>query len=131
MNPSRQVIKPPDKGSFPLDHFHDCNREAEEYTGCMQRHQMMPKRCRQFQKSYLECRMKAGLMEQTDMKNLGFGDELDWKNEEEERRTTFSRIEEIKRKAQERVSAKYGNPETPGFPTPKAPEDGPQKPTQD
>ena len=75
--------------------------------------------------------MKAGLMEQTDMKNLGFGDELDWKNEEEERRTTFSRIEEIKRKAQERVSAKYGNPETPGFPAPKGPEEGQQKPAQD
>ena len=110
MNPSRQVIKPPDKGSFPLDHFHDCNNEAKEYNSCMERHQMMPKRCRIFQKKYLECRMKAGLMEKQDMETLGFTQDLDWNTEEEERKKTFERIEQIKKRAQQRVSEKYNIP---------------------
>ena len=41
--------------------------------------------------------MKAGLMEKVDMDNLGFGQDLDWNNEEEERKKTFTKIEEIKR----------------------------------
>ena len=110
MNPSRQVIKPPDKGSFPLDHFHDCNNEAKEYNSCMVRHQMMPKRCRIFQKKYLECRMKAGLMEKQDFESLGFTQDLDWDTEEQERKKTFERIEQIKRRAQQRVSEKFNIP---------------------
>lgn len=26
------MAKAPDKGSFPLDHFHECDTEAKEYT---------------------------------------------------------------------------------------------------
>ena len=110
MNPNRQVIKPPDKGSFPLDHFHDCNNEAKEYNSCMERHQMMPKRCRIFQKKYLECRMKAGLMEKTDMESLGFTEDLEWETEEEERKKTFDRIEQLKRRAATRIAEKYNLP---------------------
>ena len=58
MNFDRQVIKAPDKGSFPLDHFHDCTKDAKKYTKCLKRHKLLPKRCRKFQISYLECRMK-------------------------------------------------------------------------
>lgn len=107
MNPSRQVIKPPDMGSFPLDHFHDCNTEAKEYSSCMTRHQMMPKRCRQWQKKYLECRMKKGLMEQSEMDALGLGPELDWDNEEQERKVTYNKIMDIKQRAMQRVQEKY------------------------
>ena len=67
---------------------------------------MMPKRCRNNQKMYLECRMKAGLMEKVDMDNLGFNEDLDWNNEEEERRKTYTKIEEIKRRAQQRIAEK-------------------------
>lgn len=35
-----------DKGSFPLDHFHECDREAKAYNACVQKHENMPKRCR-------------------------------------------------------------------------------------
>jgi len=24
-----------DKGSFPLDHFHECDKEAKEYNACV------------------------------------------------------------------------------------------------
>lgn len=107
MNPNRQVIKPPDLGSFPLDHFHDCNTEAAEYSSCMARHQMMPKRCRQWQKKYLECRMKRGLMDEKDINSLGLGPELDWDNEEQERKVTFDKIQEIKMRAMHRAQEKY------------------------
>lgn len=111
MNPNRQVIKPPDKGSFPLDHFHDCNREALDYSNCVQKHQMMPKRCRVFQKNYLECRMRHGLMDKTDLDSLGFGKELDWNSEEEEKKVMFDKIENLKQRAQARVNERYGKRE--------------------
>lgn len=37
-----------DKGSFPLDHFHECDNEAKEYNTCIQKHENMPKRCRKY-----------------------------------------------------------------------------------
>ena len=35
----------PDKGSFPLDHFHECEEHAIRYNSCLDKHQLMPKRC--------------------------------------------------------------------------------------
>ena len=35
----------PDKGSFPLDHFHECEEHAVRYNSCLDKHQLMPKRC--------------------------------------------------------------------------------------
>ena len=55
---ARVSLKPPDKGSFPLDHFHECDRQAKQYTDCLQKHQLLPKRCRKFQVDYLQCRME-------------------------------------------------------------------------
>ena len=51
------VSKAPDKGSFPLDHFKECNEEAIEYTKCTVKHELMPKKCRRLQQDYLKCRM--------------------------------------------------------------------------
>ena len=56
------MAKAPDKGSFPLDHFHECDKFAEFYMRCLDKHQLMPKRCRQPQIDYLNCRMDKGLM---------------------------------------------------------------------
>lgn len=55
---SRIASKPPDKGSFPLDHFHECDEFATKYNLCLKKHELMPKRCRQFQTEYLKCRME-------------------------------------------------------------------------
>lgn len=57
------MAKAPDRGSFPLDHFHECDTEAKAYSKCIAKHELMPKRCRTHQMNYLECRMKSGLME--------------------------------------------------------------------
>ena len=66
------MSKAPDKGSFPLDHFHECDDEANKYNECITIHELMPKRCRDAQINYLNCRMKSGLMDQEDMTKLGF-----------------------------------------------------------
>lgn len=49
--------KAPDKGSFPLDHFKECNEEAMKYTECTMKFHMFPKKCRKLQQEYLQCRM--------------------------------------------------------------------------
>ena len=46
------------------------------------KHQLMPKRCRDFQIQYLECRMKSGLMEHEEMNKLGFVESNSWESEE-------------------------------------------------
>lgn len=56
------MAKAPDRGSFPLDHFHECDTEAKAYSTCVAKHELMPKRCREHQMKYLDCRMKSGLM---------------------------------------------------------------------
>lgn len=69
---SRPSVIPPDKGSFPIDHFKECEQLVQKYIKCVNKHQMMPKRCQDFQIEYLDCRMKNGLMNQETMENLGF-----------------------------------------------------------
>lgn len=111
MNFDRQVIKPPDKGSFPLDHFHECNDEAVHYSKCVSKHQLMPKRCRKFQIEYLDCRMKNNLMESESMERLGFIDENSWESEEQEKKMTFSRIQDFKEKAWKRQAPHVPHPD--------------------
>jgi len=79
---SRQPAVAPDKGSFPLDHFHECEEHAVRYNACLDKHQLMPKRCQKFQISYLECRMKHNLMGKEKIENLGFSEVNSMDNEE-------------------------------------------------
>ena len=39
-------MRAPDKGSFPLDHFNECDMIAKTYTECLQKHELLPKKCR-------------------------------------------------------------------------------------
>ena len=79
---TRMAISGPDKGSFPLDHFHECEEHAIRYNACLDKHQLMPKRCQKFQINYIECRMKHGLMGKDKIENLGFTQVNTWDNEE-------------------------------------------------
>jgi len=65
---------PPDKGSFPLDHFGDCQAAQAEYLTCVRASMRNSFECKPLMKSYLECRMKHGLMAQEDLGRLGFDD---------------------------------------------------------
>ena len=79
---NRTVVTAPDKGSFPLDHFHECEEHAIRYNACLDKHQLMPKRCQKFQINYLECRMKHNLMGKEKIENLGFDQVNSYDNEE-------------------------------------------------
>ncbi len=100
-------MKGPDKGSFPLDHFHECDTDAKKYSLCLAKHQLMPKRCRQFQVDYLKCRMGKydsrfilrGLMDKTEVEKLGFTENLSWESEEQEKQFLFDKIGRLKNKA--------------------------------
>ncbi|KAF3813823.1 hypothetical protein GH733_017855 [Mirounga leonina] len=50
--------RPPDKGSFPLDHFGECQSFKEEFMRCLRDRKFENALCRRESKAYLECRMQ-------------------------------------------------------------------------
>ncbi|XP_075383748.1 cytochrome c oxidase assembly protein COX19 isoform X2 [Tenrec ecaudatus] len=52
--------RPPDKGSFPLDHLGECKRFQEKFMKCLRDSHFESARCRSESKDYLECRMESG-----------------------------------------------------------------------
>eukprot|EP00964_Phaeocystis_antarctica_P141429 scaffold106463_cov60-Phaeocystis_antarctica.AAC.2 len=49
--------KPPDRGSFPLDHFRECSDSKKTYILCLKDHDMQAEDCRHLAGAYLQCRM--------------------------------------------------------------------------
>ena len=51
--------KPPDKGSFPLDHFGECSTAKKAYMECLRENGMQTQMdtCRKLSAAYLQCRM--------------------------------------------------------------------------
>jgi len=77
---SRQMnSRPPEKGSFPLDHFNECTKVMEGYLACMKANQSAHASCRDETKKYLECRMEYGLMSREKLANFGLEDKIDYK----------------------------------------------------
>ncbi|KAK7511482.1 hypothetical protein IWZ03DRAFT_426384 [Phyllosticta citriasiana] len=67
---------PPERGSFPLDHFGECKAVMGQYMRCLKIHRgTNDQECRLLAKSYLQCRMDHNLMAPDEMKNLGFGED--------------------------------------------------------
>ncbi|TFK57579.1 hypothetical protein OE88DRAFT_1651384, partial [Heliocybe sulcata] len=82
-------VTPPDRGSFPLDHYGLCTNEATTreglltcilgecrdqmmaYANCLRNNANSSTPCRHLNKAYLECRMNKGLMQRDEWKNLG------------------------------------------------------------
>jgi cytochrome c oxidase assembly protein subunit 19 len=64
--------RPPDKGSFPLDHRSECKTPMEAYMQCMKANAMETMRCREPSAAYLRCRMERNLMATEDLEKLGF-----------------------------------------------------------
>uniref|UniRef100_A0A8C0L765 Cytochrome c oxidase assembly factor COX19 n=1 Tax=Canis lupus dingo TaxID=286419 RepID=A0A8C0L765_CANLU len=50
--------RPPDKGSFPLDHFGECKSFKEKFMKCLRDSKFENALCRKESKAYLECRME-------------------------------------------------------------------------
>ncbi|XP_048579148.1 cytochrome c oxidase assembly protein COX19-like [Nematostella vectensis] len=60
MNPSGRKIfqtKPPDRGSFPLDHDGECKDFMITYMQCLKKNKNMNFNCRAESQAYLQCRM--------------------------------------------------------------------------
>ena len=56
--PAKQLPpKPPDRGSFPLDHFRECSGSKKTYILCLKEHDMQAEDCRHLAGAYLQCRM--------------------------------------------------------------------------
>ncbi|XP_020941602.1 cytochrome c oxidase assembly protein COX19 isoform X1 [Sus scrofa] len=81
--------RPPDKGSFPLDHFGECKSFKEKFMKCLRDNNFENALCRNESKEYLECRMERQvhasnywqLMAQEPLEKLGFGDLKDGKSD--------------------------------------------------
>eukprot|EP01128_Nolandella_sp_AFSM9_P009250 TRINITY_DN586_c0_g1_i3.p1 TRINITY_DN586_c0_g1~~TRINITY_DN586_c0_g1_i3.p1 ORF type:complete len:117 (-),score=24.08 TRINITY_DN586_c0_g1_i3:49-399(-) len=50
---------PPEKGSFPLDHFGECDAEMHTYKQCLQTYESVSRYCEDAAKGYLDCRMRT------------------------------------------------------------------------
>ncbi|XP_038064620.1 cytochrome c oxidase assembly protein COX19-like [Patiria miniata] len=66
--------RPPDKGSFPLDHDGECKKFKENFMECLRKHHNDNNQCRLQTMEYLQCRMERDLMTKEPMKKLGFAD---------------------------------------------------------
>ena len=71
---STNTPAPPDKGSFPLDHFGECQPVMRAYLKCLEDvgGETRTSECRELSKQYLKCRMDRGLMAEEDLRVLGF-----------------------------------------------------------
>ncbi|XP_072167696.1 cytochrome c oxidase assembly protein COX19-like [Diadema setosum] len=66
--------RPPDKGSFPLDHEGECKKFKELFMDCLREKNHDSHKCRLESKDYLECRMERDLMKREPLAKLGFAD---------------------------------------------------------
>ncbi|GBG33053.1 Pterin-4-alpha-carbinolamine dehydratase [Hondaea fermentalgiana] len=63
---------PPEKGSFPLDHKAECKQPMVEFLTCLKENKNKHHLCKNLSKSYLECRIQRGLMQEENLDDLGF-----------------------------------------------------------
>lgn len=73
---SQQQAKPPEKGVFPLDHFNECRDDKAAYMKCVDAATgtdgvVVSERCSGLARTYLECRMRKGLMASQELGALG------------------------------------------------------------
>ncbi|KAJ1638171.1 hypothetical protein T492DRAFT_945410 [Pavlovales sp. CCMP2436] len=64
--------RPPDKGSFPLDHSSECKASMEDYMRCLKANSNESFRCREQSAAYLSCRMDRNLMARESLVGLGY-----------------------------------------------------------
>ena len=62
----------PERGTFPLDHFRECEDGKARYVACLERHAGDASACVGLSKAYLECRMSRELMTREEFTKLGF-----------------------------------------------------------
>ena len=71
----KQVVRPPQRGIFPLDHFAECQEPMDLYLKCLEENKDVHHECREMSREYLKCRMDHGLMAKENLDQLGFASE--------------------------------------------------------
>eukprot|EP00568_Trieres_chinensis_P000775 CAMPEP_0183298596 /NCGR_PEP_ID=MMETSP0160_2-20130417/5573_1 /TAXON_ID=2839 ORGANISM="Odontella Sinensis, Strain Grunow 1884" /NCGR_SAMPLE_ID=MMETSP0160_2 /ASSEMBLY_ACC=CAM_ASM_000250 /LENGTH=142 /DNA_ID=CAMNT_0025460669 /DNA_START=233 /DNA_END=662 /DNA_ORIENTATION=+ len=79
---SKQFVKPPQRGIFPLDHDSECKPAMEAYLECLQSSRSQHHKCRELSKEYLQCRMDNQLMAREDLNDMGYSDDAAVKGDE-------------------------------------------------
>lgn len=74
MGAGKQVVQPPQRGIFPLDHGAECRETMEIYLECLKESKDMHHKCREYSKDYLQCRMDRQLMSPENLDQLGFAE---------------------------------------------------------
>lgn len=75
MGAAKQVVIPPQRGIFPLDHGAECQLPMETYLACLQANQDMHHKCRDLSRAYLQCRMDHQLMSPENLDEMGFSEQ--------------------------------------------------------
>ncbi|KAL6928391.1 Cytochrome c oxidase assembly protein cox19 [Hanseniaspora valbyensis] len=75
---------PPERGSFPLDHWGECTEEMNKYLKCLKITKgVNAENCKILSKKYLKCRMDNELMDKDyDWKKLGLPEDKEIVNKE-------------------------------------------------
>ena len=68
------VPKPPEKGSFPIDHLQECTDMKKIYMKCLKENKHKIEPCRALARDYLFCRQNHDLMAKESIERLGFAD---------------------------------------------------------
>jgi len=63
----KQLVKPPQRGIFPLDHDGECKIRMREYLQCLDEEKRNHFKCKAFSRAYLQCRMDSDLMAREDL----------------------------------------------------------------
>jgi cytochrome c oxidase assembly protein subunit 19 len=75
MGASKQLVRPPQRGIFPLDHAAECREPMQSYLACLEENEEKHHKCRELSRRYLQCRMDHQLMAQENLDNMGYSDE--------------------------------------------------------
>jgi hypothetical protein len=75
MGAGKQVVRPPQRGIFPLDHGAECRSTMESYLSCLHESKEVHHKCRDYSKQYLQCRMDNQLMAKENLDQLGFSED--------------------------------------------------------
>jgi cytochrome c oxidase assembly protein subunit 19 len=83
MGSAKQVVRPPQRGIFPLDHYRECKGPMDQYLECLKEEKDLHHKCKDHSKEYLQCRMDRDLMSKENLDQLGFSKEAEVQNARE------------------------------------------------
>ena len=83
MGRAKQVVTPPQRGIFPLDHMAQCKEPMQSYLDCLKVNKDRHYECREHSREYLQCRMDCDLMSKENLDRMGFSEETKVKGAKE------------------------------------------------